>query len=256
MAFAERDGVKLAYESKSGAEPGLLFVHGWSCNRSYFEPQYEHFGRSRAVVAMDVRGHGESDQAPSGYDMENLADDAMAVAAAAGVERPIVVGHSMGGVIALALAARKDVARAAVLVDPPPIVFDEPVRTFFATSAAQFAADADGSLRAGFVQGMFLPTDRARRDEIVAGMPTLPPAIAGACIEALGAIDGAGLLSRTEVPVLSIGAASPSNSAADLKAHCPTITVGQTVGSGHFNQLEVPDQVNAMIERFLLVNDL
>jgi hypothetical protein len=39
-------------------------------------------------------------------------------------------------------------------------------------------------------------------------------------------------------------------------AACPTITIGQTVGSGHFNQIEVPDQVNMMIERFLAVNAL
>ena len=43
----------------------------------------------------------------------------------------------------------------------------------------------------------------------------------------------------------------PANSADDLRRACPAITIGQTVGAGHFIQLEVPDQVNAMIERFL-----
>ena len=58
------------------------------------------------------------------------------------------------------------------------------------------------------------------------------------------------------MPVLSIGAARPVNSAADLRKACPAITIGQTVGAGHFNQLEVPDQVNAMIEKFLAVTGL
>ena len=44
--------------------------------------------------------------------------------------------------------------------------------------------------------------------------------------------------------------------AADLRSACPTITIGQTVGSGHFNQLEVADKVNLMIERFLAINPL
>jgi hypothetical protein len=60
-------------------------------------------------------------------------------------------------------------------------------------------------------------------------------------------------LSSATVPVLSIGSASPANSTADLRQAFPAITIGQTVGSGHFIQLEVPGQVNAMIERFLTI---
>ena len=56
--------------------------------------------------------------------------------------------------------------------------------------------------------------------------------------------------------MLSIGSAVPANSAADLRRACPAITIAQAVGAGHFIQLEVPDQVNAMIERFLAVTDL
>jgi hypothetical protein len=52
-------------------------------------------------------------------------------------------------------------------------------------------------------------------------------------------------------------AAGHAVAAMDLRGRlCPAITVGQTVGAGHFNQLEVPGQVNAMIERFLAVNGL
>jgi pimeloyl-ACP methyl ester carboxylesterase len=39
-----------------------------------------------------------------------------------------------------------------------------------------------------------------------------------------------------------------------LRAVCPHVVTGQTVGAGHFHQLEVPEQVNAMIERFLAVS--
>jgi pimeloyl-ACP methyl ester carboxylesterase len=75
-------------------------------------------------------------------------------------------------------------------------------------------------------------------------------------MEAMGEFDGASALSRTSVPVLSIGSAVPANKSADLRRLCPSITVGQTVGAGHFNQLEVPEQVNSMIERFLAINGL
>jgi pimeloyl-ACP methyl ester carboxylesterase len=64
------------------------------------------------------------------------------------------------------------------------------------------------------------------------------------------------VLGNATVPVLSIGSAVPANSAADLRSACPAITIGQTVGAGHFIQLEVPDQLNAMIERFMMITDL
>jgi pimeloyl-ACP methyl ester carboxylesterase len=72
----------------------------------------------------------------------------------------------------------------------------------------------------------------------------------------MGEFDGESALAGATVPVLSIGSAVPANSAADLRRACPAITIGQTVGAGHFIQLEVPDQVNAMIERFLAITDL
>ena len=75
-------------------------------------------------------------------------------------------------------------------------------------------------------------------------------------MRAMGEFDGAAALRQATVPVLSIGSAHPANSAADLRQACPAITIGQTVGAGHFNQLEVPDQVNAMIGKFLAVTGL
>ncbi|MCU1427770.1 MAG: alpha/beta hydrolase, partial [Actinomycetia bacterium] len=187
------------------------------------------------------------------YDIDRFADDVLAVAEAAGFDRPVVVGHSLGGVTALACAARPGAVRAAVMVDPAPIV-GESLNAFLGQAANEMETDTDGSWRTAFVKGMFLPTDTARCDEIVAGMTKLPPAIAAAAIRALSTFDGVAALGKVEVPLLSIGASFPTDAAVDLRGACPTITIGQTVGAGHFNQLEVPDQVNHMIERFLAIN--
>jgi pimeloyl-ACP methyl ester carboxylesterase len=103
---------------------------------------------------------------------------------------------------------------------------------------------------------MFLPTDVARRQAIIGALPAMAPGIAAELLQAMGEFDGAAVLGGATVPVLSIGSAGPANSAADLRQACPAITIGQAVGSGHFIQLEVPGQVNAMIERFLTITDL
>ena len=256
--FVERDGVKLAYDTAGGGQPPIVFVHGWSCDRSYFAPQIEHFSAHHATASLDLRGHGMSavpEPGPGVYEMDAFADDVLAVAAAAGFEQPVVIGHSLGGLVALACATRRGAVSAAVMVDPAPIL-NPAIKAFIGTAADTVETDDDGSWRETFVRAMFLPTDAARRDEIISGMATLPPPVAAAALRAIDRFDGVAALGTVEVPVLTIGSASPSDSAAEFRAACATITVGQTVGAGHFNQLEVPEQVNAMIERFLAVNGL
>ncbi|HEY5014262.1 MAG TPA: alpha/beta hydrolase, partial [Acidimicrobiia bacterium] len=170
-----------------------------------------------------------------------------------GLERPIVIGHSLGGLIALACAARAGAVRAAVMVDPAPIV-NPAIKAFIGRAADAVAGDDDRSWRAGFVGGMFLPSDVVRRDDIIRGMAEQPPPVAAASLRAIERFDGIAALGAVAVPLLTIGSASPSDASSDLRGACPTITIGQTVGAGHFNQLEVPDQVSFMIERFLAIN--
>ncbi|HTT53413.1 MAG TPA: alpha/beta hydrolase [Streptosporangiaceae bacterium] len=256
--FADVSGVRLAYDVGGAGEPPIIFVHGWSCDRSYLAPQVAHFARRHTVLATDLPGHGGSDQPDPGngrYDVDVLAGDVLAVAAAAGLDRPVLVGHSLGALIGLSCAARPGVLSALVMVDPAPIT-NERVKAYFRDSAAAVRADTDRSWRTEFAQGFFLPTDTVRRDEIIAAFSAGPPGIAAAVLQAMGEFDGAGALSRATAPVLSIGSAHPPNSSADLRRACARITIGQTVGSGHFNQLEVPAQVNAMIEKFLAINGL
>jgi pimeloyl-ACP methyl ester carboxylesterase len=256
--FASAPGVRLAYDTAGVGDPPMIFVHGWCCDRSYFAPQVGHFSTSHAVAAMDLRGHGESsvpDPGPGAYDIAMLADDVLAVAAAARLRQPVLVGHSLGALIGLACAARPGAIRALVMVDPAPIT-NEPAKAFFRESVDVVGADHGRSWRTTFVNGMFLPTDVASRQAIIDRLPATAPGIAAAVLRAMGEFDGAGALGGATVPVLAIGSAVPANSPADLRRACPSITIGQTVGAGHFIQLEVPDQVNAMIERFMTITDV
>src|SRR2546430_540092 len=122
--LVEHGGVKLAYSTAGHGRPPIVFVHGWSCDRSYFAPQVEHFSKRHATASLDLRGHGTSgvpEPRAGVYEMDAFADDVLTVAAAAGFDRPVVVGHSLGGLVALVCAAR-GAASAAVMVDPAPIV--------------------------------------------------------------------------------------------------------------------------------------
>jgi pimeloyl-ACP methyl ester carboxylesterase len=106
MEHLVRDGVNLYYTDQGAGDPPLLFVHGWCCNSSHFQPQVDFFSRDHRCIAVDLRGHGESDKPEQDYTMAVFADDLAWLCAQLGVQRPVVIGHSMGGVVALALAQR------------------------------------------------------------------------------------------------------------------------------------------------------
>lgn len=259
-AFVDRDGLRIAYDERGAGTPPMVFVHGWCCDRSFFAPQMEHFSTSHRCIGVDLRGHGESEQSSSGYSIPMFADDIAALCVEVGAERPVLVGHSMGATVVLELAGRHpDLPAAVVMVDSAPL---DPAATFGAFADAMLEAlrgENDSAARAQFVDGMFIAADdSARRQRITEVMLGAPRAVALGAMEAILAWNGyQAATAAAGVPVLAIAARSRTvPELLRLREFHPSVTVGLTVGAGHFNQLEVPDQVNSMIERFLVVNGL
>ncbi len=116
-----RDGVTLRGEI-AGDGPAVLLLHGLTATRRYVVHGSRMLERAGfRVIQYDARGHGESSPAadPSGYRYDALADDALAVLDAAGVERAALVGQSMGSATAVAVAlARPDRVAALAVVTP------------------------------------------------------------------------------------------------------------------------------------------
>jgi pimeloyl-ACP methyl ester carboxylesterase len=79
MATIVHQKIKLAFEERGVGRPAFVFVHGWSCDRSFFAPQVEHFSRQHRVVAVDLRGHGESDKPQGVYRISDYADDTASI---------------------------------------------------------------------------------------------------------------------------------------------------------------------------------
>jgi pimeloyl-ACP methyl ester carboxylesterase len=111
------DGATIAYDAV-GAGPVLLLVHGITECRGVWDPLLERLSREHLVVAIDLRGHGDSERRPP-YDAMTMAVDAQSVVAElAAPAAPLVVGHSLGGVVASFYAASAS-TRGVINIDQP-----------------------------------------------------------------------------------------------------------------------------------------
>lgn len=255
MPYAELDGLKLYYERAGSGGTELLFVPGWCCDHTAFQPQLDYFAQTHAVTGIDPRGCGRSDVPADGYGIRDLADDLAQFCAVVGIEKPVIVGHSLAGMVAVELGARyPSLPSALVLVDPGAI---DPLPTsvaFFDAAPEQLAGPGGEDVRRLWVE------DMGARDEELARwiaelMSSVPLPIATATIRGINEWNGVGALGLCAVPTLLLRAGlGPNPDALRLRAIKPDLEVGITVGAGHFHQLEVPDQVNAMIDRSIAVS--
>jgi pimeloyl-ACP methyl ester carboxylesterase len=252
VARLVRDGVALAYDEAGHGDPPLIFVHGVACHRGFWQPQLDRFGRDHRVVAVDLRGHGESDAPHQPYTMRVFADDVAWMSRQLEVTGPIVVGHSLGGLVALELAhAHPDCPSAVALIDSvllPSLDRPEVVRDLV---AGLRGADAVGALR-GYFELFFSPyDDPGRKAWILDNAARTPPHVTSSVWEESTSWDDAAALRSCRVPLLYLDAGTPNANLSRAVGLKPKMMIGRSVGSGHFSQLEVPDQVNAMLARFL-----
>lgn len=106
MPHLNVNNVNLYYEDTGAGAETIVFSHGLLWSSRMFAPQIEHLKGRYRIIAYDHRGQGRSAVTPGGYDMDTLTADALALMDALGIERCHFAGLSMGGFVALRLAAR------------------------------------------------------------------------------------------------------------------------------------------------------
>lgn len=265
----DRDGVRLAHIEvgpKTPASPPLVFIHGWIGDHNALLPQILHFAKTRRVVAIHLRGHGDSDAPVQDYTMAGFADDIAWQCRQLGLEKPVIVGHSLGGAIALEFAGRHpDLPSGIVIIDS--MVFPPPS---FREAAQQMADTIDGAgylavarAQAAEIYLDHVDIDDPNRKERLLGVlyeaqrKTPEHAAVSTIVNVLNRYDSEPAARACKVPVTYLDAGVPMiEQGRDLerfRAVCPQLVVAKTFGAGHFSPLEVPDQINAMIARFIAV---
>lgn len=119
--FRAGDGAEITFFESGTGSPALVFVHGWQGDHTVWQPIIETLGDDFHTVAVDLRGSGASHNAGGPYDLERFAADLRGIIEARGPGPAVVIGHSMGGTIALRLAVDSpELTRGLVLVAPVP----------------------------------------------------------------------------------------------------------------------------------------
>lgn len=245
----EANGLRLHYtrtgEGTAPAKPSVVLAHGFSDDGLCWTPVAEALESDYDVIMVDARGHGRSDAPEQGYGPADHAADLRDVIAGLGLRKPAVLGHSMGGATALALAGMyPDVPGAILIEDAGAFGMGAPART-----------PADDERRArwnAWVTGL----KRKTREELIAAERVTSPRWSDAefgpwadakhrlSLNVLNRfdappIDWPALLPRITCPALlitadtALGAIITPEAAQELQTLVPGLRVAHIPGAGH-----------------------
>jgi len=238
------NGVRLHYTRTGGDKPPVVLAHGFSDDGLCWTPVAEALESDYDAIMVDARGHGQSEAPEQGYNMADMAGDLRGMIVELGLHRPPVVGHSMGGGTALALASLyPDVPGAIFLEDAAPL------------GLAAMRMPQRPNRRAQMGQWIASMREKTREQLIAeqhAAAPTWPEAVLGlwadahlrlspqaAAFDPATGVDWEAVLPRTNCPALLV-AADPecggmigAESAAAFQSFVPQLRVIQIDGAGH-----------------------
>ncbi len=254
----ETDGVRLFCYSE-GTGPTLAFLHALGLDHTIWKHQYRTFRDRYRVVGIDLRGHGRSDKPPRPYTIEAMAADVAGLLTRGGMAPAVVVGLSIGGMIAMAAAANFPQVVRALAVVAATSEYDPDTRGTFLQRAVTAETQGMDIIAEGAPQRWFTPAFlETNRDEVSAIVDLLkrndPRAYAAAC-RAVAGLDIAAQLHRISCPTLIVAGehdpALPPPVVQRLATHIRGARFETVPGASHLVPVERPDNFNRLLEAFL-----
>jgi pimeloyl-ACP methyl ester carboxylesterase len=251
----ESNGIVIHVEEQGSGDLTLVFLHYWGGSTHTWKYVTASLAKSYRTVALDHRGWGDSDAPATGYTLADHAADALGVIDALGVQRYIVIGHSMGGKVAQFLASRRPTGLVGLVLlgsalptslEFPPEVLEAVVKAY--STRASVDALIDQML-------ITKPINAADREQVIVDSLRGAPQAKEAWPRRTGQEDISAAVSAIEVPTLAIYGEfdqvhTAESAKAELIPRIPNAVLQVLSATGHLSPLESPTELVVLIDQF------
>jgi pimeloyl-ACP methyl ester carboxylesterase len=246
------NGIRLAYERRGTGAP-LVLLHGYPLDHHLWDEVAPLLVDTFDLIIPDLRGFGESSTVDSFYTMEDIASDIAALLDHLEIQKAAIVGHSMGGYVALAFARLYPERLSGLGLVSSQVLEDAPDRKEGRyKSAAEVADKGIGSVVAAMTTKF--TSDPQLQEFARQSMERQQPAAYIGALKAMAErVDSTPLLSSLEVPVVLVhGDADqliPIDRAREVKASLPDAYFVEIRGVGHMPMMENPQKTAEALQR-------
>jgi len=249
------DGTQLSYRTFGSGPTDVILVHGWMVSSVVYDDFIEALGtEGLRLIVPDLRGTGHSGRPDGGYTVEQYASDVLAVAEAAGAKSFVLVGHSMGGLIAQWIAATADprLTGAVLLCSVPAsgVPLPDDARGLFRGSAG------NREMQKTILGLACKELAEGTRERMLDDAGNIPAACIQGAFDTWTSASFADKLGAARAPVLVVGTDDPFLPPPFLRetivARLPRAAFVYLPGPGHYVQVERPRETAAVVRAFLL----
>lgn len=252
--FAEFQGTRVHYLDVGQGPLTVIFIHGWSCDHTFWQGQIAEISRRYRVIALDLPGHGQSDKPRVSYTQDFLAKGVAAVMRRAGAKRAVLVGHSMGAALAWRTALENpSLAKAVVLVDGAFLDVPRETQAQIEAFLKPFKGPDYRDAVVKFIESMLGPAMTPElKKEIITKMLATPKYVGLSALENF-ADRSIWKYRPVEVPALAVYAQNdelPPDFEKFLQRMFPRLKYVLWQGVGHFFMMERPKRLNQELLNF------
>jgi len=247
--YLAADQAEVPYVVSGDGDTTVVLVHCWMCERGFWDAQVPVLQELYRVIALDLPGHGEGGDTRETWTIGGYGEDVAGLIEHLGLERVVLIGHSMGGPVSLkaaALAGDRVVGIVAVdTLHDADFDFDQPmVAQMFAAFQDDFQATCTN-----FVEQMFVEEDA---EEIVDKVRRIgceeSNAEAGkALMQDFSSLDFPRLFREAGVPIRAINAATPNVTQIETNRKYADFDVVLMEDVGHYLLMTRPEEFNGLL---------
>ena len=242
----------IEYRTYGHGEPAIILVHGWATDGNYWNAQLAPLKSKYTVVTLDLAGHGASTRNRTDWSMETYGEDVATVARQLSNQQLILVGHSMGGTVALQAAPRIGARVIGIIaVDALKSIGLPPLpRREIDTRVAPFRTDFIEQTRLYVAQSLFPKgANPVFVQKVAYDMSLEPPEVAVPSLQALLSMDFASVLPAIHVPVRAINSDLAPTDETRIRKSLPDFKAEIIPHTSHFLMMDAADRFNPVLLR-------